>query len=544
MSSKKLPPENNQTPSAPLRYALYRRVSTEGQDDKDISLPAQRRQQLDYVTKEGGLVSFEFEDAGISGRTAGRAQFQSAITAAKARQYDVLLIHKSDRVFRNRDDAYVYKALLKKFGVSLASVTEPWVGGTLPGEQLMEGVMECINEFYSANLSLEVKKGLREIAEGQGRQTGWPPYGYGFVNAEVQGSGWQVIEEEAAWVRWMYTQFAAGDTCVSMARQLNTWGVPTYLMRQRGKKPSARPPALFWHTSTVRTILSNPGYLGRVQYRGEWFAGAHPSVVEEGLWETVQTLFKRRGKGRVEHSEYGLFVGKLLRCPHCGGGMIHLRGKIYGSLGGRYNSRYRCAWAQFNRGIGDALSKAADADALGAAVPGVNAPTCAGQEVAQSVALRLIQAALQGASQQSGPQQSGPSLALRLPSTQGKSDAVINKDSEARRGTFLAEMSKLMRMRQGYLELAASGDMRLDELRVSLTTLQSRMTALEASLAEMDAAATPKTAAPLTSALASHLLQVLSDEALTIRQKRDALRLSVSHFVIWPDKSGVDVFLF
>ena len=523
----KASPKPDTVPDGPQRFALYRRVSTEGQDDKDISLPAQRRQQLDFVQKEKGVVAFEFEDGGISGRTAGRAQFQEAVAAAKSRQYDVLLIHKSDRVFRNRDDAFVYKAMLKKFGVTLISVTEPWVGGTLPGEKLMEGIMECINEFYSDNLSLEVKKGLREIAEGKGRQGGLAPYGFGYVNPQVQGSGWQVIEEEAAWVRWMYEQFAGGLTVADIARQLNALGVPPYAARQRGRAAASFSPGTHWTHPSVTNILRNAVYLGRVQHSGEWFDGAHPALVDAALWETVRVLRQRRGSGRTEQSQNGLFVGGLLSCPHCGSRMAFERGRD--RPGGPYRERYQCSAYKLVRLRVSLHGPPGDADGR----------VCPGFGVSQPRVLELITQAL---SSDRSLLPIFPSSAPPLPDAkhvQRARDVQKTRDTETRRASLHAESAKLARMRQGYLDLAASGDMRVEELRESLRVLEERQAVLEAGLIEDEAA--PST--PLTPAVKAHLLGVLRDDRWTIRQKRDALRLSVDRFIVWPGKDGVDIVL-
>ncbi|MCZ6615137.1 MAG: recombinase family protein, partial [Chloroflexi bacterium] len=63
---------------------------------------------------------------------------------------------------RNREDAIVYKSLLRKQGIQVISITEP-VEDT-PTGRMMEGIIEVLDEFYSANLGQEVTRGMREAA--------------------------------------------------------------------------------------------------------------------------------------------------------------------------------------------------------------------------------------------------------------------------------------------------------------------------------------------------------------------------------------------
>lgn len=94
--------------------ALYARVSSETQAEKDLSIPAQLRELRDYAEKNGLQVFKEFVDEALSGRSDDRAAFQEMMSAARRKPppFTVLLVHKLDRFSRNREDAVTYKALL------------------------------------------------------------------------------------------------------------------------------------------------------------------------------------------------------------------------------------------------------------------------------------------------------------------------------------------------------------------------------------------------------------------------------------------------
>jgi DNA invertase Pin-like site-specific DNA recombinase len=67
-----------------------------------------------------------------------------------------------NRFARSRIDSITYKGLLRQRGIKVISVTEPLEDS--PSGKLLEGVLEGIDEFYSANLGEDIKRGLRESA--------------------------------------------------------------------------------------------------------------------------------------------------------------------------------------------------------------------------------------------------------------------------------------------------------------------------------------------------------------------------------------------
>ncbi len=91
----------------------------------------------------------------------------------------------------------------------------------------------------------------------------------------------ELVQDEAAAVRQMFGRFHAGDSLR---------GVVAWLTAEVAATRSGRP----WNPSSVRTILTNPRYAGRVVYRGQYRGevtgklGAWPPLVEEWLFDAVQ----------------------------------------------------------------------------------------------------------------------------------------------------------------------------------------------------------------------------------------------------------------
>lgn len=113
----------------------------------------------------GAKVVREFVDAGESARSADRDGLKDMLAFITATRVNICIVHKLDRLARNRaDDVAIHQALLSA-GVTLVPATES-IDQT-PAGMLVHGIMSSIPEFYSRNLAAEVTKGLtQKVAQG------------------------------------------------------------------------------------------------------------------------------------------------------------------------------------------------------------------------------------------------------------------------------------------------------------------------------------------------------------------------------------------
>lgn len=102
-----------------VRCCIYARVSTEEQAERDPSIPFQLERCRYHAQGKGREVVREFVDAGESARTDKRPEFQKMIASARAKEFDVILVHKFDRFARNDYDSIVYEKELEELGISL-----------------------------------------------------------------------------------------------------------------------------------------------------------------------------------------------------------------------------------------------------------------------------------------------------------------------------------------------------------------------------------------------------------------------------------------
>ena len=146
-----------------MKAALYVRVSSEKQDT-DLSISAQLKALREFASRNGYQVVKEFVDEPETGRTTARPAFREMIASARRSKnpFDRILVWKYSRFARSREDSIIYKAMLRKAGVTVVSINEPF--DDTPTGRLLEGIIESLDEFYSDNLGEDVTRGMRESA--------------------------------------------------------------------------------------------------------------------------------------------------------------------------------------------------------------------------------------------------------------------------------------------------------------------------------------------------------------------------------------------
>jgi site-specific DNA recombinase len=196
-------------PSPDPSAVLYLRVSTKeqaqrGGEAEGFSIPAQRNACLRKAEGLGARVVHEFIDAGESARSADRPELQRLLAYVGTENVDFVIVHKVDRLARNRYDDAVITAQLQAAGARLVSVTEN-IDQT-PSGLLLYGIMSSIAEFYSRNLANEVIKGTQQKVSAGGTPH-IAPIGYRNVREMVAGREARTVvvdEERAPLVRWAF----------------------------------------------------------------------------------------------------------------------------------------------------------------------------------------------------------------------------------------------------------------------------------------------------------------------------------------------------
>lgn len=308
------------------RAAIYARVSSKEQATEGVSIPAQLKTLKQYALENGYEITHEFVDRGESARTDDRPEFQNMIATAKKKPkpFDVILVHKTDRFARNREDSIIYKSLLRReCGIDVISVTEKF--DDTPTGKMMEGIMEVVAEFYSANLAKEVLKGMNEKAS-YGGALGEPPYGY---TIDKKSSKFKIYEPEAKVVKYIFRQYINGSSLRTIGMDLRRNGKKMFgdaalfkvskAVKNNGKYKEQK---LTWKPNTIRHILSNKTYVGDFSWNNTIIKSNHPAIISRDNFNLVQNLLLKR-KTRRRQSENYILRG-LVTCYECGGSLTQL----------------------------------------------------------------------------------------------------------------------------------------------------------------------------------------------------------------------------
>ena len=139
---------------------IYARYSSDSQNESSVE--GQLRECKEYAEKQGYTVLTTYIDHALSAKTDDRPEFQKMIRDSAKKQFDIVLIWKLDRFARNRFDSATYRAILKRNGVNVVSAKESISDG--PEGIILESMLEGMAEYYSAELSVKVKRGQKENA--------------------------------------------------------------------------------------------------------------------------------------------------------------------------------------------------------------------------------------------------------------------------------------------------------------------------------------------------------------------------------------------
>ncbi|HUD15684.1 MAG TPA: recombinase family protein, partial [Acidimicrobiales bacterium] len=293
--------------TAGTRVAIVTRISTD-EVNQPYSLEAQSKGLEAFVASQPGqAITHRFVDQ-ASGATLERPGLQAALAAAKAGEFDVLLVYRIDRLTRSIVGLMTIVSELDAAGVALRSATEPIDTQGPVGRMLLQ-LLGIFAEFERGLLIDRITKGFERKA-ARGEWLGGPgPYGYHLDSATKT-----LVPEppEAAIVGTIFAKYVEERLgAASLSSWLNDSG-----HRSRHDR--------LWTNQTVLRVLRNAVYVGKIAHGDDLHDGKHEAIIDEGLFARAQKLLDQRAARsttiRPTTSPY-LLSGKL-RCQVCGGAYV------------------------------------------------------------------------------------------------------------------------------------------------------------------------------------------------------------------------------
>lgn len=306
-----------------MKGVIYARYSSDNQ--REESIEGQIRECMEFATHNDITIINTYIDRALTAKTDNRPSFQNMIKDSYKGVFDVIIVWKLDRFARNRYDSAHYKNLLKKNGVKVVSAKEVIAEGS--EGILLESMLEGMAEYYSAELSEKVIRGLTENALKGKINGGNIPFGY-YANENRKLS---VDENLAPLVKEVFTMYASGKLIKEIVAYLNDCGIRTKF----GKKISY---------NVVQRMLSNRKYIGEFKYRDILIPDGVPAIISQELFDKVQSELQKNKHAPARHkAEDDYLLTTKLYCGKCGAYMVGDAGTSHTNKVHRY---YKCVNAK------------------------------------------------------------------------------------------------------------------------------------------------------------------------------------------------------
>ncbi|MBZ5603887.1 MAG: recombinase family protein [Acidobacteriia bacterium] len=291
-----------------MNGVIYCRVSSKEQIE-GTSLESQEAACREYAHAKGIHVLKVFVEQGESAKFADRTQLLDLVDFCRRQKgvVNVLIVWKIDRFARNVADHFSVKATLAKYGVRIASVTEPI--DTNPEGKLMETILAGFAQFDNDIRAMRTVQGMRRKIQ-EGIFPWGPPLGYksSVSNSEKKTSPDLPDETTFPLIQKAFRTFATGGyTQTEMGHLMQSWG----LSPSRGERFSPQ---------SLHQLFTNPYYAAILvdPWTGDEHDGKHAAAVTQEDFARVQEVISARNRSTPHQKEREEFpLRGLVRCNAC-----------------------------------------------------------------------------------------------------------------------------------------------------------------------------------------------------------------------------------
>jgi site-specific DNA recombinase len=318
-----------------VKCAIYARVSTRSEEQKN-SLQNQIALAESVAIEHGFTIVGRYIDNGISGGgIKTRAGILQLLEDAKKKKFDVVIAKSVSRLGRNTSKSLEMADQLERIPVRLILPEDQYDTET-SSSRLLFGLKAVLAEEESAKLSERIKLGLLSSAKQGKRRVSLPPYGYTFnpvtKRLEVDETTAPIVKE--IFRLYLHEGWGMYKICNYLIRK----GIPTPRTVAGAANAGTK-----WHQNTIKGILSNPVYTGKLVFHREETTrslaeseryklrrevepdnqividNAHPAIVTEDDFHAVQEIMRKKGQ-RKSNGKENLFA-HIAKCADCRSGM-------------------------------------------------------------------------------------------------------------------------------------------------------------------------------------------------------------------------------
>lgn len=288
-----------------MKSVLFARVSSREQEETGFSLESQKKLLSEYAFNKGYSISKLYSISESASGKKERDEFYSMVEYLRKHNIKILIVEKTDRLTRNIRDAVVMNDWINEdpereiHFVKESSVISQ---NSQSHQKFIWNIKVSVSQFYTDNLSEEVRKGQREKAE-QGYYPYAPPIGY---ISKIEGKRKIPVEDPVMWplLRDVFIKFSQSQIS---GRRLTEYAKDIGLRNSKGNPISK---------SRMYEILRMDFYRGYFYYKEKLMKGNHKPLVSEDIWNAVQDVLNGNTAPKVQKHKY-CFKG-LVKCSECG----------------------------------------------------------------------------------------------------------------------------------------------------------------------------------------------------------------------------------
>lgn len=289
-----------------MRAVIYARYSSNNQTE--MSITGQIKVNTEYAQRNNIEIVDTYIDRAISGKKENRPAFQKMIQDSKKKLFDAVLVYKLDRFARDRYVSAIYRRELKKNHVDLISTTED-VNEDTPVNVVMQSVLEGLAEFYSLNLSQNVKRGLL-LLQQEGKYTGgYVPLGYTID----ENKNYQIDPIAANYVKQVYEMYLNGSTLTGIAEYLTKNGI----LSPAGKEYDKR---------SISRMIRCEKYIGVYKTNEVFLENAVPAIIDKDTFILANEKLGHTKKHKEKKDMGAYILTDKLFCGSCGDRLVGYAG--------------------------------------------------------------------------------------------------------------------------------------------------------------------------------------------------------------------------
>ena len=309
---------------------VYARYSSEKQNEQSIE--GQLRVCQEYADRNDIKIVKTYIDRAMSGTNDNRASFQKMLKDSNKRVWDYVIVYKLDRFSRNKYEAAIHRKTLRDNNVKILSAMENIPDS--PEGIILESLLEGMSEYYSAELSQKVKRGMHESRLKGHWGGGQKIFGY-----DIKDKRPVINKAEAEVVKRIFDEYLSGKLVTEIRKTLTDEGV---LLR---KQPFCK--------TTLYNVLRNEKYIGITRFGNEVFTNIYPAILPKETFMQAKEKMAKNHYGRHPKEPY-LLKGKV-KCGYCHNNMNAESGI---QPNGELRRYYKCATRKSRKGcIKDSIRK-------------------------------------------------------------------------------------------------------------------------------------------------------------------------------------------